>query len=407
MVMMSEIPGFADGGGGTGGGGGSGTGNYGPAMNLLRIFDPQAAERSRSLDIEIRWSYIEKTQRAGKITPTAKAGDVEVTMGAQVTTYDLGEETVYSSAGLLLRKQLDEDTYEELEVFGLQYTNWVYDGKSVVINAHDAFYKQDEEGFIIPLNQQLLREMSLKDVTQMSYDCTHLVLNCYQVVKKKWYQKGIFKVLLVIVAIVLTVIFPPAGLAALSSTIAVGLGLAAATLFTTILAATLTVLATMLLSKLLTPVLIDVFGEKWGRVLAVIASALTMNFAATGSLLGSLSNMTLNATTLIQGTTAVLNLASAYQQGAMVEWQQDAMADTTVKDAENKLKEIEELTKENLGTNTDLIDIQGFTQATWINMETSNDFLSRTLMTGSDIAAITRGMIEDFAAVGLQLPNTG
>ena len=45
--------------------------------------------------------------------------------------------------------------------------------------------------------------------------------------------------------------------------------------------------------------------------------------------------------------------------------------------------------------------------ATNLIFESSNDFLRRTLITGSDVCDITSGMIENFADVGLMLPNTG
>jgi hypothetical protein len=45
------------------------------------------------------------------------------------------------------------------------------------------------------------------------------------------------------------------------------------------------------------------------------------------------------------------------------------------------------------------------TDATEYFGETSETFLSRTLMTGSDIAELTRAMVENFAEISLELPK--
>ena len=409
MVTFSDIPGLFDENGGTGGGSGGSTPGSTPGTNSLRIYDPTTGERDKNMDYEISWSYIEKSIRSGTISPNARVGDVEIVMGHNITAYNLGEEVAYASAGLIMRKQVDENSIEELEIMGLQFTNWVYDGKSVVISAWDAFYKKDEEGFIIPLNQQILRQMSLRDVTQMSFECTHLVFNCYQIVKTKWYQKGWFKIVLIIIAIIITVVtWGAAGPAAGSALGAVYAGLTAvgvAALMASIITATIAVLAGMLLMKLLMPVAVELFGEKWGAVIATIVAVVTMNWASTGSMLGGLANAPLNATTIIQGTSAIVGLVGAYQQGALQEFMKENDIALVSSEAEARMEEINKLTKELLDNNLDMIDIPEYLKATEIQMESPATFLTRTLMTGSDVADVTRGLIEDFVEVNLLLPN--
>ena len=69
------------------------------------------------------------------------------------------------------------------------------------ISAKEALEDVEESGFIIPLHEGVYRAMGLKDSTQMATACSFMVFNCYQVVKKKWYQTGIFKIILVVILI--------------------------------------------------------------------------------------------------------------------------------------------------------------------------------------------------------------
>lgn len=385
----------------------SSSGYSSPPTNRLQIKDPDFGQTTAALNISLEWQWAETTQHSGTVKEGAKPGDCTVAVSGTVHQLPLMGGMVLDKSVIYACRQIDEDTYEKITISGLTFTNHVYKDKTVIITAYDAMTKADEEGFVLPLSYEIFREMGMRDSTQLSFECMHLVLNCYKVVKKKWYQTGIFKILLVIVAIVLTVIFPPAGLAGLSAAIGTALGLAAGSLLATILAATVTVLSGMLLMKILTPLAIQVFGEKWGRVIAVVATIVTMNWATTGNLLGSFANAQLNAVTVINSTSAVMNLYGAYNQGVIAELDIPGTSKKLQEEYDTKMEEIERLTREFLKPGSDLIDIQGYIRATELMMERPGDFLARTLITGSDVVAITMGQIENFVDVGLQLPNTG
>ena len=382
-----------------------------PPSNKLMIQDPDYGQQTAALKLSIEWQWADTTVHSGTVAAGAKPGDCTVGVTGSVDQIPIMGGFVLDKSVIYACRQIDADTYEKITISGLVYTNHVYQDKTVIITAYDAMTKADEEGFILPLSHQIFREMGMRDSTQLSFECLHLVLNCYQIVKKKWYQKGIFKILLVIVAVVITVISmgngTPATAAMISAATTVSLALGVSGIIAAFIVATATVLAGMVLTSLLTPALIDVFGEKWGRVLAIVATALTMNFAMTGSALGSFANAPLNATTLIQGTSAVLNLYGAYNQGALAELDVGGTMEKLKSEYDTQMEEIERLTREFLNPGSNLIDIDGFIQATAITMESPKDFLARTLLTGSDVAAISIGQIENFVDVGLQLPNTG
>ena len=397
----------------SGGDGWTNVGSMSPPTNRLAIYDPTPGQRTHALDVVFQWQWADTTVHAGTVWANAKVGDVEVGVTGGTAQQNLSSDVVLDTSIVWARRQLDEDSYEEIRICGFVMTNNVYKDKSVIITAHDAMTKQDEEGFILPLSQLILDNMPILHATELFQDSLHMVMNCYQIVKKKWYQTGLFKIIMFIVAIVISVVTWGAGtgvsMGIMSATAATTIAttLAVSFLVAQIILATLYMLAMTLIMNLLTPVLVDVFGEKWGRVLAVVVQMVAMNYASAGTALGGLSSAPINAATILQGTSAVSQLATAYYQGAMIELDPMAKMEEMSTEYSRRMDEIEKLSDEMLNTRTGIIDIQGFIDSSSLLMEPPNSFLVRTLITGSDICDITRGQIEDFATATLQLPLTG
>lgn len=408
MAAFVEIPGEGEYGGGAGGGR-----RVGPPINSVRLFDPTNSwERQQALDIEITWSYITKTVKSGQIMVNAKPRYTDTSMEGVVTTYDLGHDYVYSQSGLTIRKQIDEDTYEELNIQGLMFYNWVYQNQKVEIWAWQAFYKEGEEGFIIPLNDLIIKRMNYRDSTQMAFESAHVVLNCYQIVKTKWYQRSWFRVVLLVIAIVITVFTwgadggsSIAAVLAMNAAIAIG---ATGALIVWV-AATIYVLGAMILAKILSAVATKLFGEKWGAVISAIASIYLMGAGGFGGSVGATASTltSVTASTIINISMSVVNVYAAYIQGSMKEFMVDSRDDKTLTDTEKRIKQIAKMTEQNLGNHLDDFDLQGYIQATSVQIEKPAEFLGRTLLVGGDICEITHGLVNDFAEVGLQLPNTG
>lgn len=387
--------------------------NGNPKTNVLKIYHPRM-QKDR-YNIEIQWQYVDVTVHQGMAFPGARIGKVEVSIGARSEFDFPGQDIVVDASVLYLRKQITENSYQQIAIAGLVLQNHIYNGHSVIVTAHDAMTKVDEEGFIIPLNQQLLRSLSIKDSTQVGYECMHIVFNCYQVVKKKWYQSGWFKIVLVIVAIIIVVVTWGSGTAAAGGIMSIGqvaaLGAAAALgatgLLLTYLAATIYVLGMMVLTTLLTEASTGLFGDEWGAVIGAIASMVVMNYAssaagASAAATGA-AKTTLTASNLIQGTSAVASAYGAYAQNKLEGIQNEALKLQT--DYEAEMKKIEDLTKQLSGT--DMFDLEGYLDSTQqFVYEKSETFLARTLLTGSDIAEITNGMISNFADIGKELPTT-
>lgn len=114
--------------------------------------------------------------------------------------------------------QETESTYTAVSIYNL---------KSVdkMDNNHWFTPSGTSEDLIVPLDLAVTANLSSVDLERLYAMSMQLVVNTYQKVKKKWYQTGVFKFVMFVVAVVITVFFPPAGIAALSAT-AVVVGIA-------------------------------------------------------------------------------------------------------------------------------------------------------------------------------------
>jgi hypothetical protein len=70
-----------------------------------------------------------------------------------------------------------------------------------------------------------------------------------------------------------------------------------------------------------------------------------------------------------------------------------------------KMEEIEQLYKSMLGDTGVDFDPMELTNAAMNFSESSQAFLSRTLLTGTDVVNITHSMISDFVEISLELPE--
>lgn len=118
--------------------------------------------------------------------------------------------------------QETENTYTSIAVYNLQSID-LMDGN------HWFTPSGTSEDLIVPLDLAITANLTSVELEKLYSMSMQLVVNTYQKVKKKWYQTGIFKFVMFVVAVVITVFFPPAGVAALSATaVVVGIGMAIA-----------------------------------------------------------------------------------------------------------------------------------------------------------------------------------
>jgi hypothetical protein len=178
-----------------------------PAQSI-RILDPD--DTKNSVNMVIAWRYITYEEKVGTLpaTYTMEYGPQETLNSNYLVGRAAMKSVTFDASKLYLRKRLTDNTYAELCVCGLWHENYVYKGKKVQSSGWAAINDPEGDfgsGFLIPLEYEVFVSLSGRERLQLAQEAFHLVLNCFQVVKKKWYQQGIFGVILAVIAIAVIV----------------------------------------------------------------------------------------------------------------------------------------------------------------------------------------------------------
>ena len=378
-------------------------------INQIRI--KSSGSLDTKLDMLIKWQSITKTTGTG-LKPGHKKGDVwwDPTLfrdtNGQLTLVNAFISVVDGADEVTINWQKGDDYWESITIVGMVHQNFVYGGKSVDIMAGVGLADTDESGFIVPIHYETMRSMSLIDSTQMMTAGTYLVFNSYEVVKQKWYQSTLFQIFIFVVMIVITV--ATMGAAApglLGAAGAIGATLGFTGMMATIVGAVVNALAAMILMQFLTAFGTVVFGAKIGAIIATVASVVAMSFGS--SLMSGMSMATawgnlMSVVNILQITSAVGNGIAGYINASVADLQgksADMMAEYEKATAKIQKMWIDEFGKgdfhfdPNILTNNSMFGISELPQS----------FLERTLMTGSDIADMTNGMLSDFASLTLDV----
>lgn len=333
-------------------------------------------------------------------TSYTKQYTVSKSDGTSETYYE-----VFEIEQLAIYHQDLDNHWVSLDIYGLVHTNYVYDNKTVVIKCSEAMSDPEESGFIIPLHEETFREMRLIDATQLATACCYLVFNCYVVKKTKWYQSGWFKILLIVVIVAVSIIFPPAAGAGgvLGSSIGVGTALGFTGTAALVAGTVANALAAIIIMKALT----TAFGDKWGPLLGTLVTAMLTAYGGIGGGgsfdAGSFATELSKADNLIAITDGLVKGVSAYMQ----EKAQEIYAETQAMMERHKtdMLQIQKQYEEMFGTGTGgVIDPLMFTSAAKTGVgEPRGAFLERTLMCGSDIAKMSQDLVRNFSAITLSL----
>lgn len=371
-------------------------------------------------DVNISWSGSVENIYPGLMHPGAKKGDIEIVNG------DLQEDEVVLNThrSLIqhiavnwrdvteLRWQDTATSYRVLKILGLNYRNVVYQGKSVNITGREALDDEEESGFIVPLHVNMFRSMPLTQSTQMSQACGYMVLNCWHVTKKRWYQRGVFQVILVVAIVVVFVYtgyFSAEGAGALGTNASVGAALGFTGTAAIVAGVIANAVAAIIVTQLVTAGATELFGDRWGNVIGMLASIFVLNMA-TNAAAGK--GWALNYEQLMKPE-GIMQITAAVGKGISHEIQMQAMKKfeetaAIIADYEEQSKRIAELYSQNIGDGSglDLMAIQEISSQFDFNPEAPTDFLTRTLMTGTDIVKMSHALIEQFPEIttSLKLP---
>lgn len=357
------------------------------------------------------WSLITEEQGTGILKEGKKKGDL------WFEKVDVPEEVMKTYRGGTLYRHLvgtnvvalcwqeTANHWRKITVHNFVHKNQIYGSKSVITRAVDAIDDDETSGFIILLHEDVYHSLSLVDRTQMATACAYLVFNFYEIYETSWWEDWgpiVLIVAFVVIAVVVTVATGGAGIGLLGSAEAVGGFLGLTGTAALIVGSAVNALAALLVGFILTEGSVLVFGEKWGRIVGTIITAILTIGISAG----------VNSVNIIDAFTKPENLIKISQ----------ATTDAYNSYVESTLVEINELTQEmwdevykEIRRYTEMMkEFSGFREIDPANVreyiseltERVEDFLSRTLLTGSDIAEIQRYLLTNFAenTISTELP---
>ncbi len=371
-----------------------------------------------NVNMKISWMTILTEDGVGEGKPGAKKGEIWLENIANPPGFDtvhllgklddLDREDVGTFS---ITWQLTETTWTKLTVVGAVHENLIYKKKAVRIGSKEALEDAEDSGFLIPLHYATVREMSLIDSTQMQTACAYIVINTYKVVKTGFFGSLFFKVLLFVAIIVVSVLVlgPAAGSAIgiLGSAAAVGAAVGLTGVLAIIVGTIANAIAAMILMKILQEGSTALFGEKFGviigTVLAVVAVTLGTGLM-NGQNLATVWSGMMSAPNLINLTNALGNGVTGYLQASAASVLQKTQ--DLVDDFNKESKEIQEKYLNEFGMGA-VFDPTLLTNSVFGRYEELDVFLTRTLLTGSDIADMSMDMLTNFATytTSTKLPN--
>lgn len=276
--------------------------------------------------------------------------------------------------------QLTENTYREVRIYGLSTGHQVNGG-------HWTSASGDSDNLLIPVDRLILKEFRMAVREILHSKALHIVFNTLKVIKTKWYQTGVFKAILFIAAVVMSV----------------WTGGQSLTFYVVLMAAAQTILVGLVLN------LVAKLAVKLGvniQIITVIA-VVAMIYAGYLAIEGVTGVMDVSAQTLLKASNAALNFTGRVAQEELkgiaeersefessAKAKEDAMAD--------RISEI--------GLGPSVIDPGIFTARPadnfhYLNLyQTPNDYYTRTVHTGNP-GVMCFDMIANYVEQALALPT--
>lgn len=394
-----------------------------------------ADSQLENLDMRITWISVEElTDISGIALGNLGKGDIslvwededftwDVTTGSypnnSTKTYNLEKVKIYWQTARVSAGDA-ADKFKRITIWGLVHDNYVYGGESVTTTAREAIEAttDDGTGFLIPLHYPTIKELGLRDSTQMALANTFIIFNSYEIVKQKWYENFLVMLIIIIIIIVIVILIPPLGGGAaagggsgiLGANAAIGAAIGLTGTAAIVAGAIINALVAIAISQIVSYASKAVFGDKWGAVIAAVIN-LAITMGTSGITFDNLSELG-TASNILKISSAVANGYNGYVQGSIAEMGDEL--EGRAEDYEDRSKEIKKLLRDLRGTSGLNFDPLSLTDTLKGNdasddkgsyiVETLDQFIGRTTMVGSDVVEITLAMVNDFPTLSLELP---
>jgi hypothetical protein len=228
------------------------------ALNLSSI-----VMQDKRFKMSLRWRNIVKRKVAGVIGLPGeyKGGANLIPSTASIPTLDgdvMSQDT--STKRHYYQHQITKDVFEEVQIFDLQLMYYVFEGYTTIGD-------EDDEILLIPVDINIAKNYTLAEREQLFSRSLHYVFNSRVVTKLKWYQTGVFRIVMVIIAIVITVLSEG------TTWQTIGAALAAGTItLTAIIIALIQELVQYLVVQYLIKLFVKEFGVKLAFLVAILAA---------------------------------------------------------------------------------------------------------------------------------------
>lgn len=318
-------------------------------------------------------------------------------------------------------RQNTPDTWEYVQVSGYTTTfTSIKNGKSYTLASNgwlDKVWetenvKRNCSKNLLPISMTVLKQICIADWT----DCVQYIRNvgatAYKVVKKKWYQTGLFKFIMIIIVIIIIVVASyfggPAGSAASSAAGAGILGAAYTLLWNVLISVAVSAAVAIVCKLILAPILTNLFGDLIGGILTAIVQIVVTYYCigltditdiSNTSLLNEFSNPTTWLTLAKAGLEGYSNMLNEKLESINIKNQQ-------LQDTVNRTQSLIASAWQELGVGSALsrttgtaIMAQNVAQSA---VESPEKYFERTLTSGSDIAEKTLYVVEEFPNILLQ-----
>lgn len=286
-----------------------------------------------------------------------------------------------STPVMVYRKQITTSTYEEVWVHGLSLKYDIWEGHSVTA-------KIGEDRLLIPIDLAIAKSLPVHKREKLYTTSLHLVFNSRVTQKVKWYQRGAFKVVLIIAAIVIT--------AYTGRFEAIALAIKAGQ----VLAAIIAIVTEIVISLAMQEGFKFVAKELGADIAMYLAIAAILyggfDYLASGSLEASM------ATQMLTVSAGFANASGNEYMRMAQDYQGQLQAFNLL--AEQKFKELDDIRK-SLETITPLNPYEFVGMQPFIVLgETPDNFYNRTVHSGN-IGAKAIDAVTNYAEIALRLPT--
>jgi len=346
---------------------------------FARLFDRAAANtiviQDRQFKMALSHNGIARRRRVGVVAPVGTCTAAYVSEVVEIPVDDstglLEAFPDWSAPKHTYRFQVSKTLYDEITVSGLRMVYYVLGNYTTVGDEQDAI-------LLIPIDRAISSDMQITEREELYSRSLHIVFNSVIITKVKWYQTGIFRVVMFIVAVAMAFVDGGATLAAYLS-------------ITTTQAIILMIVISQVIAPIVLPALFKLFVKVFGQDIATL-------IAIAAIIYGGYEFITSPGMAGAPFAQVMLEVATGLQGAIM----QDKFLDLA--EAQTDYFEFMKEQTKTLDAANKLLETTSFLSPFVIFGETPNDFYNRTVHSGN-VGVLSISAISSYVDIALTLPK--